>query len=69
MKKDGFGLDSTRGNNSVAESLRQADGHPAGAPATFDDGLMGTAPGMNPGMNPAAGQAAPVLHPCPPACD
>ncbi|MBT6663577.1 MAG: hypothetical protein HOB58_10560, partial [Nitrospina sp.] len=32
MKKDGFGLESTRGNNSVADSLRKADGHPAGAP-------------------------------------
>jgi hypothetical protein len=39
MKKDGFGLDSTRGNNSVAESLRQADGHPAGAPV-METGAM-----------------------------
>ena len=33
MKEDGRGLESTRGNNSVAESLRQADGHPKGAHA------------------------------------
>ena len=47
MKKDGFGLESTRGNNSVAESLRKADGHPVGAPAGMPAGTM--APGMHPG--------------------
>ena len=65
MKKDGFGLESTRGNNSVAESLRKADGHPVGAPA----GTM--APGMHPGtMAPGThpgkivpGTMAPGMHP------
>ena len=47
MKKDGFGLESTRGNNSVADSLRKADGHPVGAPAGMPAGTM--APGMHPG--------------------
>ena len=30
MKEDGRGLESTRGNNSVAESLKWQDGHPNG---------------------------------------
>jgi hypothetical protein len=47
MKKDGFGLESTRGNNSVADSLRKTDGHPVGAPAGMPAGTM--APGMHPG--------------------
>ncbi len=55
MKKDGFGLESTRGNNSVAESLRKADGHPVGAPAGMPAGTM--APGMHPGT------MAPGTHP------
>jgi len=69
MKKDGFGLESTRGNNSVAESLRKADGHPVGAPAGMPAGTM--APGMHPGtMAPgthpgkmAPGTMAPGTHP------
>ena len=55
MKKDGFGLESTRGNNSVADSLRKADGHPDGAPAGMPAGTM--APGMHPG------KMAPGMHP------
>ena len=47
MKKDGFGLESTRGNNSVADSLRKADGHPVGVPAGMPAGTM--APGTHPG--------------------
>tara|TARA_B100001123_G_scaffold222890_1_gene251011 strand:+ start:1693 stop:2094 length:402 start_codon:yes stop_codon:yes gene_type:complete len=48
MREDGRGLKSTRGNNSVAESLRQADGHPKGAPAGMPSEKM--APGtMHPG--------------------
>ena len=69
MKKDGFGLESTRGNNSVADSLRKADGHPAGAPVGMPAGTMapGTmAPGtMAPGMHPgkmAPGTMAPGTH-------
>ena len=69
MKKDGFGLESTRGNNSVAESLRKADGHPVGAPAGMPAGTM--APGMHPGtMAPGThpgkivpGTMAPGMHP------
>ena len=60
MKKDGFGLESTRGNNSVADSLRKADGHPAGAPARMPAGTM--APGTHPGKM-AAGTMAPGMHP------
>ena len=60
MKKDGFGLESTRGNNSVADSLRKADGHPAGAPAEMPAGTM--APGMHPGKM-APGTMAPGMHP------
>jgi len=64
MKKDGFGLESTRGNNSVADSLRKADGHPDGAPAGMPAGTM--APGMHPGkMAPgkmAPGTMAPGMH-------
>ena len=70
MKKDGFGLESTRGNNSVADSLRKADGHPAGAPVGMPAGTMapGTmAPGtMAPGMHPgkmAPGTMAPGMYP------
>ena len=74
MKKDGFGLESTRGNNSVADSLRKADGHPTGAPARMPAGTMapGTHPGkmapgtMAPGMHPgkiAPGTMAPGMHP------
>ena len=74
MKKDGFGLESTRGNNSVADSLRKADGHPAGAPARMPAGTMapGTHPGkmapgtMAPGTYPgkmAPGTMAPGMHP------
>ena len=59
MGKDGFGLDSTRGNNSVAESLRQADGHPAGAPAH----APGTAPSTVPGTAPGTTHGAPGMHP------
>ena len=60
MKKDGFGLESTRGNNSVADSLRKADGHPAGAPVGMPAGTM--APGTHPGkMHP--GTMAPGMHP------
>ena len=71
MKKDGFGLESTRGNNSVADSLRKADGHPDGAPAGMHPGTMapGTmAPGMHPGsaaaghMNQAAPGSAAAGH-------
>ena len=69
MKKDGFGLESTRGNNSVAESLRKADGHPVGAPAGMPAGTM--APGLHPGtMAPgthpgkmAPGTMTPGMHP------
>jgi hypothetical protein len=64
MKKDGFGLESTRGNNSVADSLRKADGHPVGAPAGMPAGTM--APGMHPGkMAPGVhpGKMAPGVHP------
>jgi hypothetical protein len=64
MKKDGFGLESTRGNNSVADSLRKADGHPVGAPAGMPAGTM--APGMHPGTHPgkmAPGTMAPGMHP------
>ena len=60
MKKDGFGLESTRGNNSVADSLRKADGHPVGAPAGMPAGTM--APGMHPGKM-APGTMAPGMHP------
>ena len=60
MKKDGFGLESTRGNNSVADSLRKADGHPVGAPAGMPAGTM--APGMHPGKM-APGTMAPGIHP------
>ena len=60
MKKDGFGLESTRGNNSVADSLRKADGHPAGAPARMPAGTM--APGTHPGKM-APGTMAPGTHP------
>ena len=60
MKKDGFGLESTRGNNSVADSLRKADGHPAGAPARMPAGTM--APGTHPGKM-APGTMAPGMHP------
>ena len=60
MKKDGFGLESTRGNNSVADSLRKADGHPAGAPVGMPAGTM--APGMHPGKM-APGTMAPGMHP------
>ena len=60
MKKDGFGLESTRGNNSVADSLRKADGHPVGAPAGMPAGTM--APGMHPGKV-APGTMAPGMHP------
>jgi hypothetical protein len=72
MKKDGFGLESTRGNNSVADSLRKADGHPDGAPAGMPAGTM--APGMHPEtmapgtMAPGSAKDGPI-HPCPPACD
>ena len=59
MKKDGFGLESTRGNNSVADSLRKADGHPAGAPVGMPAGTM--APGMHPGKM-APGTMAPGTH-------
>ena len=59
MKKDGFGLESTRGNNSVADSLRKADGHPAGAPARMPAGTM--APGTHPGKM-APGTMAPGTH-------
>jgi hypothetical protein len=55
MKKEGVGLESTRGNNSVADSLRKADGHPDGAPAGMPAGTM--APGMHPG------KMAPGMHP------
>ena len=60
MKKDGFGLESTRGNNSVADSLRKADGHPVGAPARMPAGTM--APGTHPGKM-APGTMAPGTHP------
>jgi hypothetical protein len=60
MKKDGFGLESTRGNNSVADSLRKADGHPAGAPVGMPAGTM--APGTHPGKM-APGTMAPGMHP------
>ena len=60
MKKDGFGLESTRGNNSVADSLRKADGHPAGAPVGMPAGTM--APGTHPGKMPP-GTMAPGMHP------
>ena len=60
MKKDGFGLESTRGNNSVADSLRKADGHPAGAPVGMPAGTM--APGTHPGKM-APGTMAPGTHP------
>jgi hypothetical protein len=60
MKKDGFGLESTRGNNSVADSLRKADGHPVGAPAGMPAGTM--APGMHPGKM-APGTMTPGMHP------
>ena len=60
MKKDGFGLESTRGNNSVADSLRKADGHPVGAPAGMPAGTM--APGMHPGKM-VPGTMAPGMHP------
>ena len=60
MKKDGFGLESTRGNNSVADSLRKADGHPAGAPVGMPAGRM--APGTHPGKM-APGTMAPGTHP------
>ena len=60
MKKDGFGLESTRGNNSVADSLRKADGHPTGAPARMPAGTM--APGTHPGKM-APGTMAPGMHP------
>ena len=59
MKKDGFGLESTRGNNSVADSLRKADGHPAGAPVGMPAGTM--APGTHPGKMPP-GTMAPGTH-------
>ena len=59
MKKDGFGLESTRGNNSVADSLRKADGHPVGAPAGMPAGTM--APGMHQGKM-APGTMAPETH-------
>ena len=59
MKKDGFGLESTRGNNSVADSLRKADGHPAGAPVGMPAGRM--APGTHPGKM-APGTMAPGTH-------
>ena len=59
MKKDGFGLESTRGNNSVADSLRKADGHPVGAPAGMPAGTM--APGMHQGKM-APGTMAPGTH-------
>ena len=65
MKKDGFGLESTRGNNSVADSLRKADGHPDGAPAgTMAPGMHPgkMAPGMHPGKM-APGTMAPGMHP------
>jgi hypothetical protein len=60
MKKDGFGLESTRGNNSVADSLRKADGHPIGAPAGMPAGTM--APGTHSGKI-APGRMAPGMHP------
>ena len=60
MKKDGFGLESTRGNNSVADSLRKADGHPVGAPAGMPAGTM--TPGMHPGKM-APGTMTPGMHP------
>ena len=58
MKEDGRGLESTRGNNSVAESLRQADGHPKGAHADSPHMAPPTGemhgdiarPDMNPGV-------------------
>ena len=58
MKEDGRGLESTRGNNSVAESLRQADGHPVGAHADSPHMAPPTGemhgdiarPDMNPGV-------------------
>ena len=59
MKKDGFGLESTRGNNSVADSLRKADGHPVGAPAGMPAGKMAPRT-MAPGMHP--GKMAPGTH-------
>ena len=55
MKKDGFGLESTRGNNSVADSLRKADGHPAGAPVGMPAGTM--APGTHSGGESSASDA------------
>ena len=36
MKKDGRGLESTRGNDSIAENLKRQDGHPVGAAANQD---------------------------------
>ena len=60
MKKDGFGLESTRGNNSVADSLRKADGHPAGAPVGMPAGTM--APGTHPGKMAPGTMMAPGMH-------
>ena len=61
MKKDGFGLDSTRGNNSVHKSLRQADGitQPGGNESARQNNTGQTVQENNSGM---ARDAAPQPH-------
>ena len=61
MKKDGFGLDSTRGNNSVHKSLRQADGitQPGGNESARQNKTGQTVQENNSGM---ARDAAPQPH-------